>query len=158
MFGRKVPIWAVHHFFLESRDPEVTKVYIMFCPLARAKHPFLQAPANGLIRVPSCLNTQILEHSFKLYLWFNVQYNLSYLYFRENERPTIIHKTFETNFSFHVKQGLWEKFKSFFKSFLLVLTKLLFWQEDRAPGYHSMKFKHFPDIFYVLCLKSFGSS
>ena len=28
----------------------------------------------------------------------------------------------------------------FFKSFLLVLTKFAFWQEDWALGYYSMKF------------------
>ena len=33
-----------------------------------------------------------------------------------------------------------------FKSFLLVPTKLSFWQEDWALGYDSMKFRHFPDI------------
>ena len=35
----------------------------------------------------------------------------------------------------------------FFESFLLVSTKLSFWQEDWALGYHSMKFRHFPVIF-----------
>ena len=40
-----------------------------------------------------------------------------------------------------------EKFSlGFFKRFLLVLTKFSFWQGDWALGYHSMKFRHFPDI------------
>ena len=40
----------------------------------------------------------------------------------------------------------WEKFNFlFFKGFLLVLTKLLFWQKDWALDYHSMEFSHFPD-------------
>ena len=34
----------------------------------------------------------------------------------------------------------------FFKSFLLVSTKISFWQEDWALGYDSMKFRHFSDI------------
>ena len=33
-FGQKLPIWAAHHAFLESRYPEVTK---MFCPLKTTK-------------------------------------------------------------------------------------------------------------------------
>ena len=33
-----------------------------------------------------------------------------------------------------------------FKSFLLVSTKISFWQEDWALGYDSMKFRHFSDI------------
>ena len=52
----------------------------------------------------------------------------------------------------------------FFKSFLLVSTKLSFWQGDWALGwalgYHSMGFRHFPDISLlpkVLSLKSFGN-
>ena len=51
---------------------------------------------------------------------------------------SITHKIFETNSSFHFL---------FFKSFLLVLTKLSFWQGEWALGYHSMKFRQFPDIF-----------
>ena len=47
--------------------------------------------------------------------------------------------------------ALREKFKFlFFKSFLQVLTKFSFWPEDWALGYHSMKFRHFPDISWVL--------
>ena len=43
--------------------------------------------------------------------------------------------------------ALREKFNFYFcKSFLLVLTKFSFWQEDWALGYHSMKFRLFPDI------------
>ena len=60
---------------------------------------------------------------------------------------TIIHKIFETNSSFHVKQYTMRKVLFLFlMSFLLVLTKCSFWQEDWAPGYHSMKFRHFTDI------------
>ena len=43
---------------------------------------------------------------------------------------TITHKIFETNS----------------KCFLLVLTKFLFCQGDWPVGYHSMKFRYFPDI------------
>ena len=48
----------------------------------------------------------------------------------------------------------------FFKSFLLVLTKLSFWLGDWALGYHSMMFRQFPGISKfpkILSLKSFGS-
>ena len=40
-----------------------------------------------------------------------------------------------------------------FNGFLLVLTKYLFWQEDWALGYHSMRL----DTFLIF-LKSFGNS
>ena len=54
---------------------------------------------------------------------------------------TIIHKIFETNSRFHVKKRDMEKvFFVFFRSFLLVLTKFSFWQEDWALAYHSMTF------------------
>ena len=40
---------------------------------------------------------------------------------------------------------------------MLVLTKLSFWQEDWAPGNHSMKFRHFADIslFPILIFEFF---
>ena len=54
---------------------------------------------------------------------------------------TTIHKIFETNSSFHVKQRTTGKVQFvFFSSFLLVLTKFLFWEEGWALGYNSMKF------------------
>ena len=34
----------------------------------------------------------------------------------------------------------------FSRSFLLVLAKLSFWQEDWALGYHSLNFRLFPNI------------
>ena len=61
-------------------------------------------------------------------------------------RPTITHKISETNSSFHVKKRTTGKVSFLFsKSFLLVLTKLAFWHEDWEL-YHSMKFRHFPNI------------
>ena len=42
------------------------------------------------------------------------------------------HIIFETNSSFHVKER--------------TTGKVSFWQEDWALGYHSMEFRHFPDI------------
>ena len=57
-----------------------------------------------------------------------------------------IHKTFETNSSFHVKYRTTGSFL-FFKSFLQVLTKFTFSQEYWALCYHSKNFRHFPDIF-----------
>ena len=51
---------------------------------------------------------------------------------------TIVHKTFETNSSFHMKQQ--KVLFLFFKGFLVVLAKYSFWQGDWALGYHSMGF------------------
>ena len=52
-----------------------------------------------------------------------------------------LRKIFETNSSFHVKQRITGKVQFlFFSSFLLVLTKSSFWEEDWALGYNSMKF------------------
>ena len=57
-----------------------------------------------------------------------------------------IHKTSETNSSFHVKQFTTGKVLFLFlKSFFLVLTNFSFRQEDWAQGYHSMKIRPFPD-------------
>ena len=39
-----------------------------------------------------------------------------------------------------------EKFNLFFKSFLLVLTKLSFGLGEWVMGYHSMGFRHFADM------------
>ena len=50
---------------------------------------------------------------------------------------------------------------SIFQKFFLVLTRFSFWQEKRALGYHSMKFRHFSYISEfpkILSLKSFGNS
>ena len=65
----------------------------------------------------------------------------------QGDLSTIIHKIFETKSSFHVKQRTTEKVQFlFFKGFLLVSTKLSFWQENWALGYHSMTFRHITDI------------
>ena len=49
-----------------------------------------------------------------------------------------IHKIFETNSSFHMKQRTTEKGQfPFFSSFLLVLATFPFWEEDCALGYNS---------------------
>ena len=84
------------------------------------------------------------------------------IFFQPLFKPIIIHKIFETNSSFHVKQrttgNVWFLF---FKRFLLVLTKFSFWQEEWVLGYHSMKFRHLPDISLfpmILSYKSFDNS
>ena len=60
---------------------------------------------------------------------------------------TIIHKISETNSDFLMTQRTTGKVKFlFFKSFYTVLPKLIFWQAEWALGYHSVKFRHFPDI------------
>ena len=62
-------------------------------------------------------------------------------------QSTITHKISETNSKFHVKKRATGKVSFLFcKNFLLVLTKLSFWQEDWALGYHSINFRHFPNI------------
>ena len=62
-------------------------------------------------------------------------------------RATMTYKIFETNSSFQVKERTaGEVWFRFFKSFLLVLAKLSFSQGDWALSYHSMGFRHFPNI------------
>ena len=51
-----------------------------------------------------------------------------------------IHKIFETTLAYE------KSLISDFNSFSLVLTKFSLWQENWALGYHSMGFRHFPDI------------
>ena len=36
-FEQKLPIQTAHHIFLESRQPEATKIHIMSCPPRGAK-------------------------------------------------------------------------------------------------------------------------
>ena len=70
---------------------------------------------------------------------------------------TIIREIFETNSSLHVKQCTMVKDKFlFFKSFLLVLTKLSFWRGEWTLGYHSMEFKHFPEQLEILLIPNFN--
>ena len=60
---------------------------------------------------------------------------------------TITYKKSETETSFHVKKRKTAKIQFlFFKSFLLVLTKLSFWQGDWGLGYHYVTFRKFPNI------------
>ena len=60
---------------------------------------------------------------------------------------TTVHKIFETNSSFHVKQCTTGKLQFvFFSSFLLVFTNFSFWEWDWALAYNYMKFWDFPDI------------
>ena len=60
---------------------------------------------------------------------------------------TIIHKISKTGSNFHVKGHTIGKLSFLLlKSVLLALKKLWFWQKDWVLGYHSMEFKHFPDI------------
>ena len=60
---------------------------------------------------------------------------------RKMFQETIIHKTFEINSGFHVKERTAGKVQFlFFKNFLLVLTKFSFRDEDLALGNNSMKF------------------
>ena len=59
----------------------------------------------------------------------NLVQNVKIIILNQNLVPTITYKIFETN-----------------TSFLLVLTKLSIWPGDWALGYHSMGFRHFPEI------------
>ena len=55
---------------------------------------------------------------------------------REYSRPATLHRIFETNSSFHVKQRTEGKIQFlFFKSFLLALIKFSFWQKEWVLGY-----------------------
>ena len=71
-------------------------------------------------------------------------------------------KILETNSSFYVKQGTTEKVQFlFFSSYLLILTKFSFWNENRALGYNSIKFQNFLDVSLfpkILNLKLFDNS
>ena len=60
---------------------------------------------------------------------------------------TIIRKISETDSSFYITQQTTGMVTFlFFKSLLLLLTKLSFWQEDLARGYHSMESRNFPEF------------
>ena len=53
---------------------------------------------------------------------------------------SILAKIYDTNFSVIVKQRTMGKVQfQFSKSFLLVLTKVLFWEEDWALGYNYIR-------------------
>ena len=62
------------------------------------------------------------------------------------ENPeTITYKIFKTVFMRNIAQQ--EKFNfCFSRKFLLLLTKISFWQGERALGYRSMEVREFPDI------------
>ena len=66
----------------------------------------------------------------------------------KNKFPeTITSKISKTNSYFHLDQLATRKADFiFFKSFLLVLTKLVFWQGDWALSYHPMEFRQSSDI------------
>ena len=81
-----------------------------------------------------------MESSNKYYnLYPRVPYEINLQSFAKYLRLTLV---------FMRNSALWEKFNfCFSRDFLLVLTKFSFWQGGWALGYHSMKFRHFPDIF-----------
>ena len=75
---------------------------------------------------------------------------------------TTIYKTFEKNSCFYLKLrntgNLWFLF---FSNLLMVATKCLFWEDDWALNYHSMKCWDFPDLSWfpkILRLNSCGNS
>ena len=72
---------------------------------------------------------------------------------------TSIHKIFETNSSFQLKECTTRKVSFlFFNSFLLILIKFSISVEDWALGYYYIWFRHFSDIsslHKILSLKSF---
>ena len=49
-FGQKLPIQTTHHTFLESRHPEVTKIYIMFCPPTGARYSFFLGSSSWTMK------------------------------------------------------------------------------------------------------------
>ena len=65
-------------------------------------------------------------------------------------------KLFETNSEFHVKKYLTEKVQfRFFRSFLLVLTKFSFLEEDCTLGYNSMNHLG-PSWYFVISYHSYS--
>ena len=63
------------------------------------------------------------------------------------------HKIFEINSSFHVNG---KSLVSVIQEFSASINKTSIYQEECAPGYHSMKLRYFPDIskfpkILVLC-------
>ena len=74
---------------------------------------------------------------------------------------TINHKITGANSTFLMKERTVGKDEClFFKIFLLVLTKLSFWEGDWALGYHSLKLRQFPDISkfpMILSVNSFSN-
>ena len=86
------------------------------------------------------------------FVWeFSSSFNLQL--FTKNLRVTLV---------FMWNNALRGKFNFYFtKSFLLVLTKFSFSQEDWALGYYSLNFLEFPDISWfpeILSYKLFGNS
>ena len=62
-------------------------------------------------------------------------------------KPVTLTKYLRLTLVFIGNSAQWEKSNfCFFKSFLLVLTKLSFWHGDCALGNYAMGFRHFPDI------------
>ena len=61
--------------------------------------------------------------------------------FREN----ITHKISETNFNLQLKWRTTRKI-SVFQELSSSINKLSFWQKGWALGYHSIRFRQFPDI------------
>ena len=60
----------------------------------------------------------------------------------------LVTKYFKLTLAFMWNSTPREKFNRYFLgTFLPVLTKLSFWQGDWALGYHSMKFRYFPNIY-----------
>ena len=65
----------------------------------------------------------------------------------KNEEAAVLAKICETNFSVSVKLPItWKVQFQFLTSFLLVLKKISFWEEDWAPGFNSMKIWDLLDI------------
>ena len=63
-------------------------------------------------------------------------------------KPKICHKISETNSCFRVRYcNTGKVLLLFLGTFLLVLTKLSFWQGEWTLGYHFLKFRHFANIF-----------
>ena len=59
----------------------------------------------------------------------------------------ITHKVTETNSTFHMEWHIAGKVEFLcVKSFILILTKLSFWQGDWALGFHSMELRQFPGV------------
>ena len=108
-----------------------------------------------------------LKQCQKYYSYQNCQRNstskiLGRVKIKKQSLDTTSCKLFATKSSFHMKYrttGIF--YLLFLDTRLLVLTKFLFFQGAWVLGSHSMKFRHFLNIYYfpkILSLKSFGNS
>ena len=97
---------------------------------------------NILIEEQSHKNNLIYKISYKTLIVskpLRIRFDKIERFIRIYDRTTILAKIYETNFRVSVKWRTTGKVEfQFLNSFLLVLTKFPFWEEDWTPSYNSM--------------------